>query len=207
MNSGSKDLVVLIADKNMEGAFLGLLSRPQSLGLRDLSYDLYVHPERDPGCFLRGHDFLRPFAYRYSYALVIFDREGCGKDTVGRIDLERQVEQRLFSSGWNDRAAAIVIDPELEIWVWSDSPHVESALGWPAGGSSIRDWLKQRGWLPEGEIKPTQPKLAVDEALHLHGKPRSSSIYHQLAKKVGFDRCADPAFLKLRQILSRWFSR
>ena len=31
-----KDLVVLTADKNIEGALRGLLSRPQSLGIREI---------------------------------------------------------------------------------------------------------------------------------------------------------------------------
>jgi hypothetical protein len=98
--AGAKDLAVLIADKNMEGAIRGLLSRPQALGLRDISCDLYVHPDRDPGCLRRGHDFLQPFTHRYAHGLVVFDREGSGQEAVSRADLEQQVEQRLSSSGW-----------------------------------------------------------------------------------------------------------
>lgn len=63
------------------------------------------------------------------------------------------------------------------------------------------------GWLPEGRTKPTHPKAAVEEALWISRRPRSSAIYQQLAQKVSFDRCVDASFLKLRQILSRWFSR
>jgi hypothetical protein len=207
MTSRLGDLAVLIADKNMEGAFRGLLSRPQSLGLRDISCKFYVHPERDPGCLLRGHDFLRPFTQRYAHGLVVFDREGSGQDAAERSFLEQEVERRLSSAGWGDRAAAVVIDPELEVWVWNDSPHVATTLGWDTEKPPLKDWLRQRGWLPEGEGKPTQPKRAVEEALRVARKPRSSSIYYQLAQKVSFDRCIDPSFLRLRQILSRWFSR
>jgi len=182
-----KDLAVLIADKNIEGALRGLLSRPQALGLREISCDLYVHPERDPGCLLRGHHFLKPFAHRYAHALVIFDRDGSGREEEERAALERQVEERLSSSGWDDRAAAVVIDPELEIWVWNDSPHVESALGW-SGDMSLRGWLTQKGWLPEGAAKPAQPKMAVEEALRLARRPRSSSMYHELARRISTDR-------------------
>ena len=205
MIPGPRDLVVLIADKNIEGALRGLLSRPQALGLSEISCDLYVHPERDPGCRLRGHHFLKPFAHRYAHALVVFDREGCGREDEERASLESQVEDRLSSSGWDDRAAAVVIDPELEIWVWNDSPHVESALGW-SGEMSLRGWLMQKGWLREGESKPAQPKTAVEEALRVARRPRSSSMYHELARKVGTDRCVDAAFLKLKQTLVRWFS-
>ena len=206
MTPGSKDLVVLIADKNIEGALRGLLSRPQALGLREISCDLYVHPERDHGCLLRGHDFLKPFSHRYGHALVIFDREGCGREKEGRTALERQVEDRLSSSGWANRAAAVVIDPELEIWVWNDSPHVESGLGWKSTEMTLKDWLRQQDWLHEGESKPTQPKTAVEEALRLAGIPRSSAIYYELARQVSTKRCVDPSFLKLRQTLVGWFS-
>ena len=139
--------------------------------------------------------------------MVIFDREGSGQEAADRSDLEQQVELRLSSSGWNDRAAVVVIDPELEIWFWNDSPHVEAALGWEAGDLSLRDWLRKKGWLPEGVSKPTQPKRAVEEALRISRKPRSSSVYQQLAQRVSIDRCVDPSFLRLRQILTRWFSR
>lgn len=43
-----KDLVVLVPDKNMEASLRGLLSRCAALGLRDVTFDLFVHPERDP---------------------------------------------------------------------------------------------------------------------------------------------------------------
>jgi hypothetical protein len=208
MTPGSwpKDLAVLIADKNIEGALRGLLSRPQSLGLRQISCDLFVHPERDPGCLLKGHHLLKPFTHRYEHALVVFDREGCGREEEERTNLELQVEDRLSSSGWDDRATAVVIDPELEIWVWADSPHVESALGW-SGDVTLREWLVQQGWLREGESKPAQPKMAVDKTLRQVHTPRSSSIYQELARRVSTVRCVDPAFLKLRQTLASWFSR
>ncbi len=205
MTPGSRDLVVLIADKNIEGALRGLLSRPRALGLREISCDLFVHPERDPGCRLRAHHFLKPFAHRYAHALVVFDREGSGRDEAERTILERQVEGLLSSSGWDDRAAAVVIDPELEIWVWADSPHVESALGW-SEDMTLREWLMQKGWLQEGESKPVQPKTAVEEALRRARKPRSSSMYQELARRVSTERCVDAAFLKLRQTLVGWFS-
>ncbi len=172
-----------------------------------MSWDLYVHPEHDPGCRGKSHEFLRPFSRLYSHALVLFDRDGCGQESLGRVTLEQQVEDRLFGSGWGDRAAAVVIDPELEAWVWNDSPHVAMVLGWKASERSLKEWLKEEGWLPEGRTKPTQPKDAVKKALRIAHQSPSSAIYQQLAQKVSFDRCVDASFLKLRQVLSRWFSQ
>jgi len=199
-----KDLILLVADKNMEASLKGLLSRFQALKVRQVTFDLYVHPERDPGCLLRGHDFLQPFAGQYDHALVMLDHEGCGKEQ-DRSQLESVLEKRLAGTGWEGRAAAIVIAPELENWVWSDSPKVDMALGWEEKSPSLRDWLGEKGLLQAGDVKPAEPKRAVELALWTARKPRSSAIYLELAKGVSTARCTDPAFAKLRQCLRDWF--
>ncbi|MCH8217845.1 MAG: hypothetical protein IH892_13870 [Planctomycetes bacterium] len=206
MNGRESDLVVLVADKNMEASVRGLLSRREALGLRQIRYEIYVHVRRDPGCFLGGHDFLRPMAGRTAHALVLFDRIGSGREKNTRESLEDLVTGRLASSGWDDRAAAIVIDPELEVWVWSDSPHVGRVLGWREAYPDVQTWLRERGMWAEGERKPEDPKAAVERVLRHVRKPRSSAMYGKLADLVSFQRCTDPSFLRLRQILAGWFA-
>jgi len=201
---GRKDLILLAADKNMEASLKGLLSRFQALGFRRVVFDLYVHPDRDPGCLLRGHDFLRPFASLYERALVLLDHQGCGRKE-DRSALETDLERRLGGAGWGDRAAAVVISPELENWVWSDSPHVERTLGWERGPTPLRSWLQEKGLLEARAAKPARPKEAVELALKTVRLPRSSAIYFELARNVSTDRCTDPAFLKLRRCLREWF--
>jgi hypothetical protein len=197
-----KDLVVLVPDKNMEASLRGLLSRCAALGLREVAFDLFVHPERDPGCLLKSHQFLLSFTGQYDHALVLLDKEGCGREGSSRDDLEAQVEDRLSQSGWEERAAAVVIAPELEVWIWNDSPHVGPAFGL---GKDPKDWLQDGGFLQEGQIKPVRPKEAVERALRLAHRPRSSAIYLELAQRVSTSRCVDPAFLKLKRTLASWF--
>lgn len=199
-----KDLVVLVPDKNMEASLRGLLSRCAALGLRDVTFDLFVHPERDPGCLLKSHQFLRSFTGQYDHALVLLDREGSGQAERGRVDLEAEMETRLTESGWEGRAAAVVIDPELEVWVWSDSPHVGPGLGLEKDSNA---WLQDAGFLQPGQIKPVRPKEAVERALRMARRPRSSAIYLNLARRVSTSRCSDPAFLKLKSTLGAWFPR
>ena len=204
-NVAQKDLVVLVADKNMEFAVKGLLGRPEALGIRKINHDILVHPLRDPGCFLQGPEFLRPFVNVYSRSIVMLDKEGSGRELDGREDLESDIEGRLSRSGWNDRAAAIVIEPELEAWVWSDSPHVGLALGWEGRRPKLRSWLKERGLITGGEAKPYKPKEALELVLMTACKPRSASIYFQLSQSVSFTNCEDEAFKKLRTKLQQWF--
>jgi hypothetical protein len=212
MTSGSKSLdvnakhlVVLVADGQMDFALRGLLARGQSLGIPELSYDIYVHPEKDPGCLLRGHDFLRPFCRQYLHALVMLDREGCGREASARETLEAELQKRLSDSGWDDRAEAIVIDPELEVWVWSDSPQVDVALGWTGRQPKLIDWLVAEHYLAVGQQKPARPQEALERALRVVRKVRSSSIFFELASQVSIKRCTDPAFGKLKQTLVKWF--
>jgi len=148
--------------------------------------------------------FLAVSAGAASFALVVFDREGCGR-IEPRETIEKEVEARLAANGWANRSAAVVIDPELEAWVWSDSPHVQTALRWTKGRPQLEEWLVQKGYRHPEQQKPHQPKKAVEDLLRLSKTPRSSSIYRELAEQVSFQRCTDPAFLKLRQVLKQWF--
>jgi hypothetical protein len=202
----SKDLVVLVPGRDEVRSLAGLLARPAAIRIRPVTVEFQQHPDRDAGCRLHAHDFLRRETGRFAHALVLFDRVGCGADRRTPEELEAEVERRLGESGWGDRAAAVVIDPELEAWVWSDSPHVARCLGWRSHAPDLRAWLRSQGLWTETDQKPSDPKAAVERVLIHVGRARSSAIYEELAKRVSSRRCVDPAFLRLRDILARWFS-
>jgi hypothetical protein len=200
-----QDLVILTADRSTEFAITGMLGRARSLGIRQITFRCFNHPEKDPGCCLAGHDFLRPFTNHFHHALVVFDREGCGQERRGREELGAEVGERLFRSGWGERAQAVVIDPELEMWVWSDSPQVDRVLGWHERQPNLRSWLVEQGFLDRPGMKPPRPKEAFQAALRHVRKPLSPALFSALAEKVSLDRCTDPSFLKLKEILQNWF--
>ena len=179
----------------------GILSRPEALAIQPLDADIRVHPRRDPGCFHEAHKFIQPFRDDYAHALVIFDRSWEGAPTLNALTLEAEVRARL-PKDWAD---VVVVDPEIEAWVWSDSPHVETCLGWQSRSPGLRDWLQKQGiWQPE-RAKPEDPKAAVERALREVKLPRSSSIYQNLTTRVNVDHCVDASFSRLRAILGRWF--
>jgi len=197
-----KDLVVLVADKDMEQTLYGILSRTKSLGIREINKDIYPYPDHDPGCATRGVEFLSHFTATHEHALLIFDYEGSG--TVKPVNELKDSLNEQLTQHWEDRARAIILNPELEIWVWSTSPHVEEVLGWK-GRLPLRDWLVKEGLLEAGEVKPERPKEAFEATIRKTGTPRSASLYRQLAGKVSLDRCSDPAFCELKEVLKNWF--
>lgn len=200
-----RDLVILAADQDIEFALRGLLSRPAALGMRTVDYEIYPHPEHDPGCLLRAHDFLRSFMNQFDKSLVVFDRSGSGQERKSREVLESDVERLLSGSGWATRTAAIAIDPELEVWVWSDAPEVDQLLGWAQRTPPLRSWLREKHRLEADELKPKDPKEAYEQALRAVSLPKSPSIFRKLAESVSVRRCSDPSFKKLRAVLRKWF--
>ena len=198
-----KDCIILVADLDTENAIGGLLTRPQALGCRDFTFDLFRHPQRDPGVRLEAGKFIQPFATAYERAVLILDRHGSGADAKPPEEIERDVENALPPE-WQNRAVAIVIDPELEAWIWSDSPEVDRALGWQGRMPSLRQWLVSENLAPPG-AKPADPKLAYQRALIQAGKTRSASLFNSLGQTVSTRRCSDRAFVKFRDTLSAWF--
>ncbi|MDD2772267.1 MAG: hypothetical protein PHP45_01065 [Elusimicrobiales bacterium] len=200
-----KDLVILVADKDAELALIELLRRTQALGIRDINFDFYKHPNRDSGCFTNAHEFLRSFANHYTHALVVLDKDGSGREGQATYSVENDLKQRLSANGWNERAEVVVIEPELEMWVWSDSPNVDSALGWDGRNPDLRGWLISCNMISASRPKPADPKKVFERALREAKKPKSASIFAELAHNVSFDRCTDSSFTKLKTVLRQWF--
>ena len=139
-----KDLVVLLADKNMEFLVRGLFPRiPDVEQIQPFNFEPLVHPYRDPGIYNDAHDFLRPFIKRYSYAIVILDHTGCGKEEKTREEVEKDIEDQLIRSGWRNNACAIAINPELENWIWVNEARMEGAISWK-NTVSLYDWLHKK---------------------------------------------------------------
>jgi len=200
------DLAVLVPGKDEEATIGTLLSQRQaSLQIREIEYRTLVHPRRDPGCLGEAPQLLETFVRRARQALVVFDHAGCGREAEDVQALESELKRRLSAAGWGDRAEVIVIVPELEAWVWSDSPEVDAVLGWQGAEPSLRDWLKTNGLWEAGASKPSDPKRALEQALRQARVRRSSAIYGALARTVGLERCRDSAFARLRRILQNWF--
>lgn len=200
-----KDVIFFVADGNMERLFEGLLPRiPTASSTNEFSYDIIVNQTHDAGCLNDSHEYLRPFIRQYRYAVVIFDHEGCGEEEKSAIELEQRVETFLNNSGWEGRNMGGIIDPELENWIWIDSPHVPNSVNWKSS-TDIFSWIQQNGFTLNSNGKPERPKESFEAVLRNARSPRSSAIYKKIASKVSYKRCIDRAFLKLVETLKTWF--
>lgn len=203
-NAEHKDLIVLAADLDIENTINGLLSRPSKLNAKEPSFDIRRHPDRDPGCRKNAADLLRPLTEKYRHALVVFDRDGCGSNR-SREEIQTEVEKQLAQNGWRDRNKAIAIEPEIEIWAWSDSPQMLHTMGWRETYPELKKFLSARGLWPNREAKPPDPKRAMLETMRAMRVKRSSRVFSRLAEEANVRGCRDPAFIELLRTLREWF--
>lgn len=199
-----KDLILLVADKSMERTLQGGLERPQSLGIRPITFDFRQHPGRDGGTRTSGAQILALERNRFSHALLVLDHEGSGTEQVP-LELENTLNSQLAGT-WGERAKAIVIAPELDAWMWGSDNKLAELLHWPFP-ESIREWLAKRGFEFQPNGKPLRPKEALEAIFPACRMPRSSAIYQKIATNISLTRCEDPAFHRLKAQLQFWFPR
>jgi hypothetical protein len=200
-----KDLFILVADKNAEYALKGALARPGALGIRPIEFEIRTHPGRDGGTRKTGPELLATQRRQYRHGLLIFDFEGSGTDLADAVALESQMNGRLGNQ-WKNAAKAIVIEPELDVWMWGSDNAVEVSIEWPTG-TSVRAWLREQGFDFDANEKPSRPKEALEAALRVPALPRSSALYQHIASRISLLRCKDAAFIRLRNQLLSWFPK
>ncbi len=197
-----KDLFVLVADKNAFFALKGAFERPERLGIRTITAEIDVHPNRDGGVRTTGPDLLKLRRHQFTHALLLLDHEGCGT-TSDSTELEQELDEHVRSS-WGQFGKAIVIEPELDVWMWGNDAVLQQLIGWNSN-LSIRDWLTNREFGLRNDGKPERPKEALEAVLREIRRPRSSSLYREIARNISLRRCADLAFQRLRNQLVSWF--
>ncbi len=207
-----RDLLFYVADGNMKEAIRGFMERgglPQRVGCGAISFDARLDikvakGQNDPGVFTRGDELLRPFAGEYRHVVIIVDEEWDG--SPGANAIHARLQDHLRAEGWEETGLALVVSPEADIWLWTDTDHTANALGW-ANWLQLSAALRGESWLNEDAIKPERPKEAAEWALKTGPEniKRSSALYRRVTSKVSASRCTDSAVETLLETLRAWF--
>lgn len=207
-----RDCVFLLADGNMEAVFKSFLGRAQchlSLRTRAIDFDPrtdIVSGVNDPRTYTQAHELLRLYQRTHRHAVIVLDKEWDGSPPTAD-DIRNYIGRNMVACGWEaERFEVIVIEPELENWIWQDSPNVAAAFAY-RGDQPLRQWMREQNpplWA-NGHAKPARPKEAVEAVLRMTRTPRSSAIYARVVERVSIRRCSDPAFALMCESLRRWF--
>ncbi|QDU76845.1 hypothetical protein Pan97_39020 [Bremerella volcania] len=216
MTGDKRDCLFFVADQAMGDIVDGFISKghlDRRLGCRDFRFqfekDILEAPRlgmgADGGVFKYCHTLLQENGYMESHErlIVMLDKKFGGERPAEEV--REEILDRLQVNGWgNDTADVVVIDPELEVWVWQDHPHVQSTLGY-RGPGSLRDALREDGEWPDGHDKPLRPKDLFKAVCKRCRTAYNSSLYRDIVEEVSIRRCKDPAFHQLVGTLQRWF--
>ncbi len=214
-----RELVILVADGTMKAVFDAFFRRDRwHLTLQCKHFDLWPDEDvfhdpmhRDGGVYKRAHELLRPYLNTHQRALVVLDQQFGGERPAQ--DVKEEIVDRLLQNGWEDRetregrhesrCASIVIDPELETWLWQDNPEVAQAVRFR--GTSLRAHLQETGEWPENAAKPADPKETMLRLIRENRAPKTKVVYSRIARSVSTRHCKDGAFLELARKLREWF--
>lgn len=204
-----RPLLVIVADKDIREAFKGLFARPdwpRSLGCRrfDVGEGDLVEPagRKDSGLFKEGEALARGFAATHEHLFVVLD--AAWKGSPGAHAIEEDLGRRLVRNGWSsDRFEVVAIDPELEVWLWSDRRALGTAIECEVAPERRAELQQKLDSLAQ-ETNPG-PKERLEDLRRSVGIRASSAQFHRFAGAARVDRCRDPAFHRLRDALRRWF--
>lgn len=216
MTNEKRDCLFYVADRAMADVIDGFMARGQlegRIGCRSFRFDFdedvleaaRLGMGHDGGVFKHCHRMLQENGYMETHErlVVMLDQQFGGERPADEI--RGEILERLQSNGWSDdKADVVVINPELEVWVWQDNPHVTAILGY-SGGGSLRDALLNTKEWPEGQHKPTNPKDLFKAVCRRHGTPYNTSLYRDIVERVSVRHCTDPAFQQIAGTLQRWF--
>jgi len=207
-----RDLLFYVADGNMKEAIRGFMGRgglAQRVGCGTITFDARLDikvakGQNDPGVFTRGDELLRPFSGEYRHVVVIVDEEWEG--SPGASAIHTRLHAHLRAEGWGATGLALVVRPEADIWLWTDTDHTANALGW-ANWTQLSAALREGSWLNDDAIKPERPKEAAEWALKTGPEyiKRSSALYRRVTSRVSASRCTDSAVETLLETLRVWF--
>ncbi len=206
-----RDCVFFVADKTMRETFLGFFCRADlrsQLGCGLFEFDpeedlFFAAGQNDPGLWKRADGLLKPFQRTHFRAVVALD---CAWDgSPGQAGIHDAISRQLVASGWDQaRFVVIAIDPELEEWIWQDSPILEKAVR-HHGVITLRETLAARKLWPMGMSKPPNPKEVFDLIRQENQVKKSSSTFRRIASEVPVAACVDPEFQRLAEALRTWF--
>lgn len=206
-----RDCVYFVADKTMRETFLGFLSRKdrnEQLGCGDFIFDpaedlFFAAGQNDCGLNKRADALLSAFLHSHKKVVIVLDCDWDGSPGQGAII--QNITSQLQESGWApDDIVVIAIDPELEQWIWQDSPVLATELRIEAP-QGLKAALSERGLWPQDVAKPPSPKELFIQLRRENNVKLSSSVFKRIAANVPVAACQDSEFRRLVSQLQIWF--
>jgi hypothetical protein len=206
--------VFLVADGTMAQVLNRFLSRgyfEDRLGCRTFGFDFQQdvvvdvrNGNTDGGIHRRTHTLLRPYLPSYQNAVVMLD-QNFGRRLPAAV-VRGEILNNLLHNGWSAECVeVVVIDPELEVWLWQrGNPHIARAFRYYES-VSLEAFLEAAGFWSATALKPARPKDAARLLIRQCNAGVPMVVYSLIVENISVRGCQDPAFNLLASALRRWF--
>jgi hypothetical protein len=158
----------------------------------------------DGGIHRRAHDLLRRYLPSHHNVIVMLDKNFGGQLPAAIV--REQILNNLLHNGWSAECfEVVVIDPELEVWLWQrGNAHVARVFRYN-GSVSLEAFLEAEGFWSAAALKPPRPKEAARLLLQRYRGGAPMVVYARIIENISVSGCQDPAFNLLAAALRRWF--
>jgi hypothetical protein len=204
-----KDLLVYTADADAS-AFIGaVLGRPLALGMREITFDIKRHPQKDSGIVRTGAELARMEKREYHKALLIWDFHGSGREQQGAPEeSEAAVQEMLNNCTWSGSSAAIAMVPELEEWLWHNPASLERYC--EITQQQLQAWMLEFCAHKGCTIDRAQSDLPKEMFEYIRkykcGKTISPKDFDYIGRICSLQRLRGSAsFLRMAEVLQGWF--
>ncbi len=192
-------LLWLVEGADDRAVFDAILKRANLLGCRQLQpfeWDIMANPSEKERA-----DLARRHARDYEFILLVSDKKASRPQKHqrwARTKLQGYLNRELHKRSLNKhRAFWLVIDPELEIWLWQDIGALATCLN--LNPASLQGQMAQLPW-------QTDPKQVLHDLANSAGQRMDAQMKGRIAEVTNLQQwLSDPAFKNLRKILRRWF--
>lgn len=211
-----RDVIFHLADQHMEAGFRAFFARENWHHVLHCSrFNLDPDSERDiyrrggytdGGLWRHAHSNLAPFLGEYRHAVIVLDADF--EPHPGVETLREDITNNMRAAGWDeDSFCVVVIDKELEAWLWAPNLNVAQAFGHD-DFDKMRDALAAKNLWNAGAAKPNDLKAARNLASKLGGRKTGGPIFRSVFGSISSracDRCQEAGFNTLRTALQTWF--
>jgi len=206
-----KDLFVFTADADALAVMRAVLSRPESLGIRPITFDVDRHAGKDSAMVRTGPQLAGMRKGRYRKAVLIWDFHGSGWENVrSPQESEAQVQAKLDQVTWRDNSEAVAIVPELEEWLWHNQASIHAHLG--VSAQELDRWVAEYATSREmrpPDVKASEPKELLEYVFVQKARRTiSPADFEAMASRASLvDWKASPSFRALVALLATWFPK
>jgi len=204
-----KDLLLYVADADAQAFMNSLLNKPLALSIRQITFDIERHPQRDSGMVQSGAELARMKKSQYQKVLLTWDHHGSGRDHKQSPEqVEEEIQNKLDSYTWRGNSSVTIFMPELEQWLWYSENALISYCNITI--EQLRKWLDERSnklGKTVDALKTEQPKelfeYVMRERLKRTISPRD---FAEIGRRAGVSQLmACESFRSIVNVLRNWF--